>query len=212
MKNIVKGGVFTLVLAVSALADTITSTSPAWVLLPNSIATNTGTWGISATVPGNCGFENEPTCEPFGDFLVSSPFTAAPGYYTMTSSDGTMSDIITFGNTGPGGIGEIRFFSDPDLSVTPSGTNLGVICTEGVNTGCIGTFMLTTATGAVLTINPASDDEAAFDPFGFGFDSSDQIKFTGVTPISTPEPSAVVPLVGFLSAMGYAVRRRFTRD
>jgi len=56
----------------------------------------------------------------------------------------------------------------------------------------VGTFNLTTTSGAMLTVQPASDAEQVFDPFGFGFDSSDQIKFTGVIPVSSPEPSSVV--------------------
>jgi hypothetical protein len=151
---------------------------------------------MPANIPG-CGTENEPKCEPIGDFVISSPLTTS-GYYTILDPDKTISDYIVFGNTGPNGNGEIFFYSDPNLlPVPPSGTNLGALCTEvasqllpPVTGGCTGTFTLKTTSGTTFTVTAASDDEAPFDPFGFKFDSSDQIMFTGIsTIVQTPPPT-----------------------
>src|SRR5579884_2230023 len=51
-------------------------------------------------------------------------------------------------------------------------------------TGCVGAFTLTTTSGTTFTVAAGSDDESAFDPFGSGQDSSDQIQFIGLTPIT----------------------------
>ena len=102
-----------------AYADTVTSLNPAWELLPNSVGPNTGTWGLPAVIPG-CGSENEPTCEPTGDFVVKHPFTNAPSYYTiLDSTGGPVSDVVSYANTGSGGTGEILFYSDLNLPTLP---------------------------------------------------------------------------------------------
>ena len=199
-----------LVTVGAARADTVMSTSPEWTLLPNSIGANTGTWGLAANLTAiGCGAENETTCEPTGTFIVSNPFTiAGPGYYTIADASGALSDIVTVANVG--GAGQIQFFSDPNPSsgTPPVGfANLGQLCNEG-GSGCFGTFQLTTTSGAMLTIDAGSDAEVVFDPFGFGFDSSDQIRFTGVTPVNpAPEPSSMALLFGGLAALGYRLRR-----
>jgi hypothetical protein len=85
---------------------TVTNLSPAW------LATATpNTFVLPATT--KCGSENEPSCEPVGDFVFSAPFTTK-GFYTITDNDGGISDYVVFGNTGPGGKGEITFYSDPN--------------------------------------------------------------------------------------------------
>ncbi len=196
------------VFGVCASADTITSANPAWQFI--AAGANSATWGLPAAIPG-CG--SEEACEPTGDFIVSSAFTGtttpSSGYYTITDQDSHDSDYVVFGNSAPGGNGEVLFFSDPNLS-TPLGAlvNRGSLCTEDANSGCIGSFQLTTATGVTLTIQPASDGEGFFDPFGYNAATSDEIKFTGATPVgATPEPASIVLLfAAFLGAVAFRSR------
>jgi len=88
-------------------ATTVTNLSPAWV----AVAGQPNTWVLPSTT--KCGSENEPSCEPVGDFVFSAPFTTK-GFYTITDDTGQISDYVVFGNTGPGGKGEITFYSDPN--------------------------------------------------------------------------------------------------
>jgi len=203
--------VITLSLGIScAFADTVTSLTPDWILLPNSITANSGTWAIAAQPVPNCGPENFNTCEGMGLFQVDHSFViTGPRFYTINDPEGIVSDLITISNVG--GFGRIAFFSDPASVTPPPGfTNAGILCAE-TTAGCTGTFTLTTSSGATLTIRAASDNENPFDPFGFQFDSSDQIQISGATPVGIPEPSAAVPLMSLLVAFGIqrwsAIRR-----
>ncbi len=199
-----------VLLAMSTLgfADVITSVGTNWILIPASVGPNTGTFGLPASIPG-CGDENEPTCEPTGDFINSAPFTTS-GFFTMLESPaGDLSDVIVFANSGPGGRGEILLFSDPSLPASlPNLPNRGALCTEDPVTGCTGSFTLTSTTGTTFTVQVASDGEAVFDPFGFGIDTSDQVQFNGVTTFSAPEPSDFLLLGSGLFAVMLFARRR----
>jgi hypothetical protein len=166
-----------------------------WILIPASVGATRGTFALPADIPG-CGSENEPTCEPTGDFLNSAAFTSSGHFTILESSAGDISDYVVFANTGQGGAGEILFFSDPNLSPSLTGhTNRGTQCTEDPLSGCIGVFSLTSTAGTTITIRAASDGEGVFDPFGFGIDAGDQIQFTGATTVvGTPEPSNLLML------------------
>jgi len=187
-------------LSASARADDITvsnGSSAGWVQIsPN-------TFGLPADLTGiGCGFENETSCEPMGVFNFNIGFSSS-GVINILNGSGELSDQLHFFNDAQG-LGVVTFISDPDLAdFLPGGT---VLCTES-DTGCVASFPITAVGGSVININAASDDEAVFDPFGLGADTSDQIQITGATivppPEPTPEPGSVVFLgTGLLTLVG----------
>jgi hypothetical protein len=77
------------------------------------------TWVLPSVIPG-CGSENEPTCEPIGDFVSPDPWvTAAIGTWVILEGpNGGISDVIkTFNNAD--GHAELWFSSDPSLLSVP---------------------------------------------------------------------------------------------
>jgi PEP-CTERM motif len=87
----------------------------AWILDPsptNPPFTPSIVWYMPAVIPG-CGAENEPTCEPIGNFFFPGNVWNFNGamYYGMYEADGTLSDLITIGNFGPGGVAGLTFNS-----------------------------------------------------------------------------------------------------
>jgi hypothetical protein len=140
--------------------------------------------------------ETDTAVEPIGDFVFNTAFTTPQGYYAINDRSvdrPTVSDYILFGNTAPGGNGEIIFYSD---STPPlPGTNNGALCAENA-TGCMGTFSLSTGLGDIL-ITAASDSETRpFDPFNVNMDYSDGIQFA-----ATPEPSQLPLALAMLIAV-----------
>src|SRR4051812_13485893 len=96
----------------SANALTIRNLSPEWVFVPGSITPNSGFWALPAILTDiGWGFENDPVCEPPGNWVLNTTITATTGYYEILEDDGSRSDIITVANTGPSGNGQIRFYS-----------------------------------------------------------------------------------------------------
>ena len=168
-------------LSASARADDITvsnGSSAGWVQIsPN-------TFGLPADLSGiGCGIENETSCEPMGVFNFNVGFSSS-GVIDILDGSGALSDQLHFFNYA-NGLGVVTFISDPSLAdALPDGTTL---CTESLS-GCVASFPITATGGSVITINAASDDEATFDPFGLGADTSDQLQVKGATIVSTPEP------------------------
>jgi len=77
------------------------------------------TWVLPAAL-GACGNENEPICEPVGHFISPSAWNpAALGLWYILDSEG-VSDVIWTYNTSNGA--ELKFFSDPSLSVPEPAT------------------------------------------------------------------------------------------
>jgi hypothetical protein len=188
-------------LSASARADDITvsnGSSAGWVQIsPN-------TFGLPADLSGlNCGIENETSCEPMGVFNFNVAFSSS-GVINMLNDDGGLSDQLHFFN-GANGLGVVTFISDPDLAgQLPGGTSL---CTESA-AGCVASFPITAIGGSVITVNAASDDEAAFDPFGLGADTSDQIQIKGATIVPAPEPGSIALLGTGLLALAGILRRK----
>jgi hypothetical protein len=164
-----------------------------------------------------------------GIFFLDVPIsglTPSPGWYTILDTDDSVSDIITFGNlnfSGPGGSGLpiIRFFSDSGIQFFDLGGGLfpptpeGNLCTEDPLNGCVGSFDLTLEDGSILRVEVGSDGEegGVFDPFGFGFDSSDQIRFncfsgTACELVNVPEPGSLSLFLTALVAGGFGLMWR----
>jgi hypothetical protein len=140
-----------------------------------------------------CGSENEPECEPVGEFSFNVAFAGVPNLsagqqpvsYAVLESNGSVSDFIGVGNQN--GHGLVFFASDPLATVGPI-TPVGVLCTETDSSGCVTSFTMMTTTGSAVTLTIASDGESRpFDPFGVGFDISDGLQ---VTTKGVPEPGS----------------------
>ena len=94
---------------------TVTLASSAWA----QISPNTFVLPASTA----CGSENEPTCESTGIFYINTIWSGVPSYISMYEPDGTtLSDLILFDSNGPGGIFEVKMYSDPSLNVPEPGT------------------------------------------------------------------------------------------
>jgi hypothetical protein len=77
-------------------------------------------WVLPSPLPGGCGSENDPTCEPIGDFVSPDPWVpmAIGVWEILDSPNGPVSDVIkTFNNSS--GQAELWFSSDPSLISTP---------------------------------------------------------------------------------------------
>ena len=195
-------GLFVSLAAPGALADIIiTNASPAWVLIPSPAGTFT--FGLPAA-SATCGVENELTCEPTGIFYGNTAWTGEQQYIAMLDDTGAISDIITFDSLGPGGVFRVQFFSDPnpDCCTVPGGYTEFATISDGLS-NVFG--ICCELTGA--TVQVASDGEAAFDPFGLGVDTSDQIQFTGIAGVA-PEPATLALLGVALAGLGFSRRRK----
>ena len=219
MKQILMGisaAVLLAFCASGARADgtlTVTNANPAWVQVTNS---STG-YGPATWVLPETPSTNGPNGEPVGTWDFNEPIPGGGSYVGyIDDPNGSISDILTFADTGPGGNAVLQFFSDSEAVATALAdpvavTNEGVLCTENALTGCVVTGF---GYGISVTIASDGDGEYVFDPFGAGFNTSDGISFTGVTvaggppPTSTPEPSSLALLGCSLALFPFLRRKR----
>jgi len=203
MSRIALAVVVIAVCAGVASADVVVNGSTDWTQIGSQ------TWVLPAQdIPGGCGNENEPTCEP-PIFLISTiGFASTPGQeYKVEFMDetGAISDEF-FWQTGFDGLGYMGFWSDPTLhGDDPGMIDLGPLCTEDGVTGAVCSLSLLLMDGTYLNITLASDGEGPFDPFGAGFDTSDGISFT-----QTPEPSSLLLLGSGLFGVAGVIRRKLS--
>jgi len=198
-------GLFVSLACLGALAGPLIvySASPAWVSVPGGPTTYVLPAGL--------------TGEPTGVWYFNQTWAGSPTYVSMTEATGGLSDILMFDSNGPGGLFRVMFFSDPNLpdpSFYAGYTRYEGLIEDPVNGGVGGPYTACCIMpGNWLLVTFASDGELYFDPFGYGADTSDGIRFEGALDggrFGVPEPSTGL-LVGVVGGALLYVRRRRAR-
>jgi hypothetical protein len=80
-------------------------------------------WALPASLPG-CGSEPDPLCEPIGLwYFPNQHWNVGMETWSLTESDGAISDLISIGNFGPGGYAAISFNSS-----VPEPQSIALLC------------------------------------------------------------------------------------
>jgi hypothetical protein len=125
----------------------------------------------------------------FLDFNVAF---AGFGAFIMLDANGALSDVLTWQNVK--GFGVVKFWSDPTLPAFVSISSLPSFgsCVEGT-AGCEASFGIHSSNGTLFILNIASEGEIGpFDPFGVGFDTSDDLEVAQLQEIGLPDPKCLV--------------------
>jgi hypothetical protein len=193
-----------LALGVCASAQLVVYNNSSWITNAKPGDANP-TFVLPATTA--CGSENEPACEPFGSFWIKTPWAGIPSYITLSDAPGVSSDAIYFDSLFAGQYFRVNFYSDPDIANVLAG-HPGYFLFGDFPDGVQGPFpVCCEVTG--LSVVLASDNEAPFDPFGYGFDTSDGIQFLGATyGGQTPEPGSLILLGTGVLGLAGVMRRK----
>jgi len=211
----------------SAIAFLASGSADALTIIPVSqIPSN---WALGVQGPGIAwALPKGASDDQFIAFFVDAPvggLTPTPAWFTINETDGSTSDIFNFSNDCSFCFPDVensailRFFSDRGIQrFDPLAQHFppdpdGNLCIEDPVNGCTSDPLHLTLEdafglpGVILTVEVGSAGTGFFDPFGFGFDSDDQIRFTCNCALRAvvPEPGSLSLFLTALIAGGFGL-------